>query len=263
VRGAGDGVTCPAGRRTTPPTPRVASRARAMSVGLIGLLCCVAGAIAEAGQRELVTVRGAVSVMRRSRGAVDNGDIAVWLKPVGGPGERPREIAPRARLKIVQQDKRFEPRLLVVPVGSVVEFPNLDPFFHNVFSMFDGKRFDLGLYEAGSSRSVPFTTPGVCYIFCNIHPEMSAVVVVVDTPYFAVTNRAGEFTVPNVPPGRYALSVWHERHKPERPDEFPRSVTISQASPSVGDIRLIESEQVIIPHKNKYGHDYNPPSPVY
>jgi len=148
-----------------------------------------------------------------------------------------------------------------VPVGSVVEFPNLDPFFHNVFSMFDGKRFDLGLYEAGTSRSVPFATPGVCYIFCNIHPEMSAVVVVVDTPYFAVTNRAGEFTVPNVPPGRYVLSVWHERHKPERPKEFPRDLTIGSASTSVGVIRLIESNEVIASHKNKYGNDYNPPRP--
>jgi hypothetical protein len=93
------------------------------------------------------------------------------------------------------------------------------------------------------------------------HPEMSAVVVVVDTPYFAVTNRAGEFTVPNVPPGRYVLSVWHERHKPERPKEFPRDLTIGSASTSVGVIRLIESNEVIASHKNKYGNDYNPPRP--
>jgi hypothetical protein len=132
--------------------------------------------------------------------------------------------------------------------------------------MFDGKRFDLGLYEAGTSRSVPFNSPGVCYIFCNIHPEMSAVVVVVETPYYAVTNKAGEFTVPNVPPGRYALSVWHERYKPERPKEFPRDLTVSAASTSVGAIQLIESDEVIAPHKNKYGRDYDPPkatSPLY
>jgi len=166
----------------------------------------------------------------------------------------------------VQRNKRFEPRMLVAPVGAVIDFPNLDPFFHNVFSLFDGKRFDLGLYEAGSSRSVPFNTAGVCYIFCNIHPDMSAVVVVVDTPYYAVSNAAGDFIVPNVPPGRYTLSVWHERDKPEHPEAFPREVLISGSSTSLGAIRLIESDAMIAPHKNKYGHDYTPPptpNPLY
>jgi hypothetical protein len=91
---------------------------------------------------------------------------------------------------------------------------------------------------------------------------MSAVVVVVDTPYYAVSNRAGEFAVPNVPPGRYSLSVWHERHKPEHPDEYPREVTIAQSNTSLGVIRLLESDQVIAPHKNKYGKDYSPPKPT-
>ena len=221
---------------------------------------------ADAPPSDLASVKGVVSVVRKTKGAADNGEVAIWLTRVLEPGQaRSENPTPRARLKIVQQNKRFEPRVLVVPVGSVVDFPNLDPFFHNVFSMFDGKRFDLGLYEAGTSRGVPFTRPGVCYIFCNIHPEMSAVVVVVDTQYFAITNRAGEFTVPNVPPGRYVLSVWHERHKPERPKDFPRDLTISEASTSIGVIRLIESDEVIVPHRNKYGHDYNPPlpSPIY
>jgi plastocyanin len=233
-------------------------------IGIVILTVCAFGSMmaADAPPSDLASVTGTVSVVRKTKGAADNGEVAIWLKPVADPGQRSRaNPLPRARPKIVQQNKRFEPHFLVVPVGSVVDFPNLDPFFHNVFSMFDGKRFDLGLYEAGTSRSVPFTTPGVCYIFCNIHPEMSAVVVVVDTQYFAVTNRAGEFSVPNVPPGQYVLSVWHERHKPEHPKEFPRDLTIGNASTSVGVIRLIESGEVIASHKNKYGHDYNPPRP--
>lgn len=239
-----------------------------MRSGLALLIVCVFGLVGTAGAppRDLVSVTGTVLVVRKNKGVGDNGEVAVWLKRVAEPGQRSTESPPpRARRKIVQQDKRFDPRFLVVPVGSVVDFPNLDPFFHNVFSMFDGKRFDLGLYEAGTSRSVPFTKPGVCYIFCNIHPGMSAVVVVVDTPYYAITNRAGEFTVPNVPPGRYMLSVWHERHKPEHPDEFPREVRIAAGSPPLGVIRLLESDEVIAPHKNKYGHDYNPTpaSPIY
>ncbi|PYR21324.1 MAG: hypothetical protein DMF95_25905 [Acidobacteria bacterium] len=240
-----------------------------MRIGIVILTLCIFGSTgtAKAPPGELASVEGVVSVVRKTKGPADDGNVAIWLKPVAEPGQRNGENPlPRVRLKIVQQNRRFEPHFLVVPVGSVVDFPNVDPFFHNVFSLFDGKRFDLGLYEAGTSRSVPFNSPGVCYIFCNIHPEMSAVVVVVDTPYFAVSNRAGEFRVPNVPMGRYVLSVWHERHKPERPDEFPRDVRISQGSNSVGVIRLIESVQVIVPHKNKYGHLYNAPppqSPIY
>src|SRR5262249_34168704 len=125
--------------------------------------------------------------------------------------------------------------------------------------------FDLGLYEAGGSRSVSFNRPGVCYIFCNIHPEMSAVVVAVDTPYYAISDVSGQFTVPAVAPGPYTMSVWHERHKPEHPEEFPRHVTISAPGTALDTIRLLESDQVIGPHKNKYGQDYAPPlsGPLY
>lgn len=231
------------------------------------LVFYVCGFAVGSGGGEGVSVSGSIVVTRKSKSAADNGNVAIWLKSVGNQdGRRAGDgVTPRARPKILQQNKRFEPPLLVVPVGSVVDFPNLDPFFHNVFSMFEGKRFDLGLYEAGTSRSIAFSKPGVSYLFCNIHPEMSAVVVAVDTPYYAVSNRAGEFTVPNVPPGRYVVTIWHERHKLQRPDEFPREVSISPASGSLGVIHLIESDQVIVPHKNKYGHDYTPPpsSPVY
>ena len=85
--------------------------------------------------------------------------------------------------QLVQKDKSFQPSLLVVPAGGQVEFPNHDPFFHNVFSLFDGKRFDLGLYEGGSTQFVRFDKPGISFIFCNIHPQMSAVVIALNTPY--------------------------------------------------------------------------------
>jgi len=230
------------------------------------LACGILETLAVAGPpaREHAPVNGVVSVIRKTKGAADNGDVAVWLTRAAAPGRRTGDAAvPRARLKITQQEKHFEPRVLIVPAGSIVDFPNLDPFFHNVFSMFDGTRLDLGLYEAGSSRSVAFTTPGICYIFCNIHPEMSAVVVVVDTPYYGITNRAGEFTLRNVPPGQYELSVWHDRYKPEHPTDLPRAVVVPEGGVSLGVIRLVESDDVIAPHKNKYGRDYpTPPSLV-
>ena len=162
-----------------------------------------------------------------------------------------------------QQHKRFEPHVLAVPVGSKVTFPNLDPFFHNVFSMFDGKRFDLGLYESGTTRAATFDRAGVSYIFCNVHPEMSGVVITLDVPWYSVTDRTGEFTIGNVPPGQYLLFVWHERGKPEGGDEFPRMITVGSSETRLTPIRLRDSGQLVIPHKNKYGADYDPVPPVY
>ena len=129
----------------------------------------------------------------------------VWLTPVSQPGSeftRPKPIHAVLR----QKNKSFEPHLLVVTKGSTVEFPNQDPWFHNVFSLFNGKKFDLGLYEAGTSRTVHFDRDGVSYIFCNIHPEMSAVVVVVSTPYYAVVAKSGDFSIAGTPPGKYTLA---------------------------------------------------------
>lgn len=207
-------------------------------------------------------VSGTVSVSGKSR-HVELDNVVVWLKALREGGT---QAALAARPRMVQQNKQFSPRLLVVPVGSAVEFPNRDPFFHNVFSMYDGKRFDLGLYEAGTSRSVTFSKPGVSFIFCNIHPEMSGVIMAVDTPYYAASDRDGRMTIPEVPYGRYRLFVWHERYQPERAGEYPREIVVSAGSATLGQIRLVESDQVIAPHKNKYGQDYVPPpasSPIY
>ena len=127
--------------------------------------------------------------------------------------------------------------------------------------MFNGKRFDLGLYEAGASHSVAFDRPGVCYIFCNVHPEMSGVVVVLDTPYYGVTDRRGEFAIGEVPAGQYVLCVWHERGKPESAADFPRMVSISPEHAVLAPIRLRDTGQLLVPHKNKYGADYETPAP--
>jgi hypothetical protein len=149
-------------------------------------------------------------------------------------------------------------------VGSVVDFPNHDPFFHNVFSLFEGKRFDLGLYEAGTTNSVRFDRAGVSFIFCNIHPEMSAVVVAVDTPYYGVSNKAGNITLGNVPDGKYEMHVWYERSLPEDLKGLVRTVHISESSRELGTIVLPENPGFTSAHKNKYGQDYvPPPSPGY
>jgi plastocyanin len=160
-----------------------------------------------------------------------------------------------------QKNKAFEPHLLVVTKGSTVQFPNLDPWFHNVFSLFNGKKFDLGLYEAGTTRTVHFDREGVSYIFCNIHPEMSAVVVVVSSPYYGAATKSGEFSIAGVPPGRYMLHVWAENSVPEILDALSREVELNGTMRSVGTLRVREAEVAKSQHKNKYGQDYEPPSP--
>jgi len=211
-----------------------------------------------------LTVTGTISIARSNSGTgkLDISNGVVWLKPVGAPYRMgsAKDSASRPRFKMLQEHKHFQPHVLAVPVGSVIDFPNLDPFLHNVFSMFEGKRFDLGLYEAGTSHSVTFDSPGICYIFCNIHPEMSAAVVVIDSPYFATSNRAGQFSIANVVPGNYILNVWHQRGKPETATDYPRTITISPDTTSIGTIRLVDAGELLANHKNKYGHDYEPPT---
>src|SRR3974377_550595 len=161
---------------------------------------------------QITTVTGRVEFT--SPGATKSKSVAptfVWLMPLNASGEEiaatnPPPTGPPPRL--VQRKKSFSPHLLVVPVGTAVDFPNHDPFFHNVFSLFEGKRFDLGLYEAGATRTVVFNRVGISYIFCNIHPEMSAVVIALKTPYYGISDRAGTIAIPNVPAGRYELHVW-------------------------------------------------------
>jgi hypothetical protein len=152
----------------------------------------------------------------------------------------------------------FSPHLLVVPTGSSVEFPNQDPFFHNVFSLFNGKRFDLGLYESGTSRAVRFDREGVSYIFCNIHPEMGAVVLALSTPYYSVSTGAGGVAIRGVPPGSYRLHVWSEGAQSANPVDAERIVLVGTAPVNLGEIALQAAADPMEHHKNKFGDDYHP-----
>lgn len=196
----------------------------------------------------------------RSEGRQTSSEVVMWLTPIAGLSTTamasPRSGAPQ----LIQRNKSFEPHLMVVPVGSVVQFPNRDPFFHNVFSLFEGKRFDLGLYEAGSTRNVHFDKPGVSYILCNIHSEMSAVVIALPTPYYATSDARGKIVISGVPAGRYRLHLWYEAALPEELNAMTREVLISERASSLGVLSLKPAD---IPrtHQNKYGREYEPPSP--
>jgi plastocyanin len=189
------------------------------------------------------------------------GNIVLWLEPADGAGHLTGAGFPEQHPRLVQMNKSFQPHILIVPVGSVVEFPNHDPFFHNVFSLFEGKRFDLGLYEAGTTRDVRFDKPGVSYIFCNIHPQMSAVVLALDTPYYGVSDRRGQVVIPNVPAGRYMLHLWYEAALPDTLKGLMRDVTVSPNNSTLGVFRLV-ADDVPQTHKNKYGRDYETPTPA-
>jgi len=188
-------------------------------------------------------------------------NTAVWLIPLTISTPPLSTGDPKPAPRLVQKNKSFQPRVVILRAGTAVEFPNRDPFFHNVFSLFDGKRFDLGLYEAGGTRFVHFDKAGISYIFCNIHPEMSAVVVSVATPYYALSDRAGNVSLRGVPPGRYMLHVWNERGLPGTAEAAARELTITAGAASFGTISLPISAATEAPHKNKYGRDYDPSAP--
>ena len=183
--------------------------------------------------------------------------VVVWLTPMQ-PDSRPASAGHPGPFRLVQKDKMFTPRLLVVPRGSSVDFPNEDPFFHNVFSLFNGKRFDLGLYESGTSRAVRFDREGVSYIFCNIHPEMGAIVLALSTPYYAVSTAGGVVDIRDVPPGNYRLHIWSETAKSISPVDAEKVVQVGAAPLNLGEITMEEVADPMQNHKNKFGDDYHP-----
>ena len=187
----------------------------------------------------------------------NSGEVVVWLSPMQ-PDSRPASAGHPGPFRLVQKDKMFVPHLLVVPRGSSVEFPNEDPFFHNVFSLFNGKRFDLGLYESGTSRAVHFDREGVSYIFCNIHPEMGAIVLALSTPYYAVSTAGGAVTIRDVPPGNYRLHIWSEAAKSVNPVDAEKVVQVGAAPVHLGEITMEAATDPMANHKNKFGDDYHP-----
>jgi plastocyanin len=161
-------------------------------------------------------------------------------------------VAPRAprRATLGQKNKTFQPRVLAVPVGSTVEFPNNDGIYHNVFSLSAPQPFDLGLYRAGESRSRTFTGPGIYRVFCNIHPQMTAVIVVAPSGFTTVASSDGRFTL-DLPPGRYRVTAQSERASP-----VSAEITSTEGASNVPQLTLSESTWVAAQHRNKFGKEY-------
>ncbi len=208
-------------------------------------------------------VSGAVQLLHSRIPAVRKGrdysGVVVWLDPLDGePEAHPQQR--QMSLTMEQKNKRFTPHLLAAPVGATVRFPNFDPIFHSAFSNFSGQIFDFGLYAPGTSRTVKFTRPGVIHIFCNIHPSMSAIIVVLKFPWFAVSEQSGAFTIHDVPDGEYRLRLFHERATQEALDQLERRLKVSGHNIALPPLSISESGYLELPHKNKYGLDYPPES---
>jgi plastocyanin len=132
-------------------------------------------------------------------------NVVVYLR-----NAKPQAVAPM-RAAIRQINETFTPRVVAVTVGSDVEFPNDDPIYHNVFSLSRAKNFNLGRYPRGSTRQVRMDRPGVVKVFCDIHSHMSATIMVLDHPWFAVPDDLGRFQLPALPSGNHSITAWHER----------------------------------------------------
>lgn len=209
-------------------------------------------AIAQGGSGFVVSFDTKLSLVGSGAPIKDASQVVYWLTRADRPNP---PDPPPGHFRIVQQNKKFDPNFLVIPQGSTVDFPNLDPWFHNVFSQFRGKRFDLGLYQAGAQRSVKFDMAGVSYLFCNIHPDMTAIIVSLDSKYYAVTDKSGHARIVGLPRGRYELHVWYRDATPESLKAAERTVDVDQDRTLNAFAFQVKPEQA--GHKNKYGHDYD------
>ena len=173
------------------------------------------------------------------------GQAVIWLT-----ADKPVPPAP-VRAEITTAEKQFSPHVLVVPVGSSISFPNHDPFNHNVFSLSEENPFDLGLYGRGETPAVKFERAGIVRVYCNVHSQMSALVVVRDDPWYAQPASDGSFTIPSVPPGHYTLHAWHERAP-----AVSRPIEVPAAGLSKLELQLDARGYQFKPHLNKFGRPY-------
>ncbi len=176
--------------------------------------------------------------------AADVGNAVVYLE-----GRAPRGLPTRVEMTL--DGRSFTPKVVVVPVGSTVVFPNRDPFNHNVFSLSEGNAFDLGLYGRGQKEEHRFRRPGVVSVYCNIHPRMVGFILVRDNAYFAQPGADGSFTIPGVMPGRYTLHVWFERTQ-----EATQAVVVPEGGLANLEVMLDATGYTYVQHKNKYGQEY-------
>jgi plastocyanin len=184
----------------------------------------------------------------------DYAGVVLWLEP----SDHPAPSTPGRRVEMKQKDKEFQPHVVAIPTGGSVEFPNLDLIFHNAFSNFSGQPFDIGLYPPRTSKVVVFRHPGIVRVFCNIHSTMSAIIAVVNSPWYAVTSASGKYSIAGVPAGDYQLHLFHERALEDNLRFLERRISVPEDGLAMPLISISETGFIPAPHLNKYGQDYPP-----
>ena len=176
--------------------------------------------------------------------ATDLSDVVVYVENSKAKPKPAKEV-------LTMKSKSFAPHVLVIGTGTTVEFPNEDPILHNVFSV-SGDGFDLGLYKRPKSGSKTFDKPGVYTLYCNIHPQMSATVVVRDNPYFTTVAKDGAFRLAGLPAGEYKILAFHERAG----EGTPVAVKVAATGEATASLSLDATSYKRVAHKNKFGKDY-------
>ena len=195
-------------------------------------------------------VAGRVIVLERgNQPASDVGTAVIWLEAPAGASVRP---APARTFDVIAEGKDFRPRVTVVPVGSTVRFPNNDPFNHNVFSLSEEGPFDLGLYGRGETKGTKFNRPGVIRVYCNVHANMAAFILVRDNGYYTQPGGDGAFSIASVPPGKYVLHAWHERSA-----DLKQDVDVTAQGLAKVDLQLDARGYKFVQHLNKFGQPYS------
>jgi plastocyanin len=181
------------------PTPSRAARAYGRITGVVHLVALTGTALRSGAYPSR-------QVNRKTPDAAEIANVVVFVK------DAPTDSAlPVTRASISQRDEAFVPRVTAITRGSTVEFPNFDPYFHNVFSLSRAMTFDLGRFRKGEKRERTFPRTGVIKVYCHIHSEMSSTILVFDHHLYTTPATDGTFTIDAVPPGTYQLSAWHER----------------------------------------------------
>ena len=206
----------------------------------LALFAITLGSLSSAGD-----IVGRVELTEKGgKKATDLSDVVIYVESSKTRPKPGKEV-------LAMKSKAFAPHVLAIGTGTTVEFPNEDPILHNVFSV-SGEGFDLGLYKRPKSGSRTFDKPGVYTLYCNIHPQMSATVVVRDNPYFTVAARDGSFKIAGVPAGEYKLVAYHERSG----EGAPVAVKVSPTGETTANLSLDAASYKRVAHKNKYGKAY-------
>jgi plastocyanin len=216
-----------------------------LTAGFIFALCTVCSTQLSAQGN----ITGQITIQERpGEVTLDLGNTVIYLEPIDAPKTKVKGM----KTEMAMQGRQFSPRVRVVPTGSRIEFPNQDPYSHNIFSNAKSGSFDLGLYGRGGSKGANFKTPGMYPIYCNIHSRMTGYVIAVNSPYYAQPGADGRFTINKVPPGKYKINFWHDRAA-----DTSREIIVTASGLSNVNATLDARGYKFVTHKNKFGQDYS------